>query len=53
MNTIRGLRDAVDLIGEKHADEPDFEARDWRFESDEEIELHGDDLARAGLDDEL
>ena len=50
---IPGLGKALREIDGKHRDEPDQEARDWRFDSDDEIEASGDDLARAELDDEL
>lgn len=50
---IPGLGRALEEIGEKHKDEPDHGARDWRYEGDGEIEYSGDDLSRAELDDEL
>jgi hypothetical protein len=39
---IPGLGNALREIGEKHEDEPDFGARDWTFENDDEAEEHGD-----------
>lgn len=50
---LPGLREAPRAINKKHRAEPDLGARDWRFEDEEEVELHGDDFARLSLDDEL
>lgn len=47
------LREALRAIDEKHRAEPDLGTRDWRFEDEEEVELHGDDFARLALVDEL
>jgi len=43
---IPGLRAALREIDAKHREEPDYKARCSGPESEDEIELSGDDLAR-------
>ena len=50
---IPGLRAALDAVDARGRAEPDLPARDWRFEDEEEAELHGDASYYAEDLDEL
>ncbi len=50
---IPGLRKALEEIDVKHREEPDLPVRDWRFEDDDDADLHGDHAALSEIEDEL